>query len=151
MSASPPLAEQEHRRRAGEHHDVGRALHQAAENEWAAVCYFYAAYHLVKTAMLLDPIWSNAPARVALHLELTPDDRFCTRHHGSGRSGDGRMWGINELVLLMYPQIVKPYERLHQASIQVRYGAGLPKGALPSLLADLEAIKAASDAGTLVA
>lgn len=150
MSASPPLAETEHRRRADRHLVVGGAL-EAAGDEWACVPLFYGAYHLVKAAMLLDPIWTDAPRRVGFHMELTPDDKLVTRHHGRKVSGDGRQWGINELVLMLYPQIVKPYERLHQASIQVRYGAGLPAGALPSLRVDVDAIKAASDAGELVA
>ena len=122
-----------------------------AGDEWAAVPLFYAGYHLVKAALLIDPIWTDAPRRVGIHMELTPDDKLVTRHHGRKISGDGRRWGINEIVLLLYAHIVAPYERLHQASIQVRYGAGLPAGALPSLRVDIDSIKAESDAGTLFA
>ncbi len=37
----------------------------------------------------------------------------------------GREWGINELVLSLYPKVVRDYERLHQASNDVRYHEGL--------------------------
>lgn len=54
-------------------------------------------------------------------------------------------------MLLLYPSIVGEYELFHQASIQVRYGAGLPEGALSDLRDALAKIQAASDAAELVA
>lgn len=150
MASSPPLAEQQHRDRAGRHLVIGEAL-ESAGDEWAVVPLFYASYHLVKAALLIDPIWDDANRRTAVHVELTPADRFVTRHHGRRVTGNGRHWGINELVLKLYPVIVQEYERLHQASIQVRYGAGLPSDALPALRVDVDHVCAQSAAGALTA
>ena len=48
---------------------------------------------------------------------------------------------MNELVQILYKQAVKRYERLHLASIQVRYSVGLDPVALPLLVDDLTAIE----------
>lgn len=132
------------------HQKVGAALGEAGD-EWAAVCWFYSAYHLIKATMLVDPLWNNPAAFHALHPDLNPDDRFVDRHRGRRRVGGPTEWGVNELVALLYPKAAAPYERLHQASIKVRYSTGLPSAALPSLPRDLEALCAMDAAGGLMA
>lgn len=129
-----PLREDEHRARAERHQVVGDAL-AAAGDEWAAVMWFYSAYHLIKAALLCDPIWFDLRSLTTLNVELTPGERFTGRHKGRRRIGSNqpREWGINDLVLVLYRPAAGFYERLHQASIDVRYGAGLPAGALPDL------------------
>jgi len=120
------------------HQVVGNALGDAGD-EWAAVVWFYSAYHLIKGALLRDPIWSDLGALANISLELMPEDRFTSRHRGRRRAnGAPREWGVNELVLKLYRKAAKPYDLLHQASISVRYGAGLPDGALPELREALE-------------
>jgi len=100
---------------------VGDAL-AAAGDEWSTVCYFYAAYHIVKHALTTDPVFQDSSALIAIHPQLTHRDRYVGRHHGRRLPGE---WGVNDLVLKLYPAAVPAYERLHQASIAVRYQAGL--------------------------
>jgi hypothetical protein len=45
--------------RAREHAAVGDALITAADNEWAAVCFFYAAYQIAIAAISDDPIFDD--------------------------------------------------------------------------------------------
>lgn len=136
-----------HLERAARHRKVGEALRDAGD-EWAAVCYFYSAYHLVKHALLIDPIFDDPTALSRIHVTLTPDDRFTTSHHGRQRSGQPRDWGVNELVSRLYRPIAGNYERLHQASIHVRYESGLNLP-LDQMVAALEAVQAAHAAGEL--
>jgi hypothetical protein len=110
-------------------------------HEWAAVPLFYSAYHFVKRAMIRDPIWDQVNALQSLHQGLIPDDRYIDRHKGRQRPGQPRQWGVNEIVTLLYKPIARPYDRLHQASIDVRYGVGLDPVALPDLLRDLALIE----------
>lgn len=132
MSSQATLREHEHRTRADRHRKIGDLLVQAGD-EWGAVPLFYCAFHYVKAAMLRDPIWGDVTALQSIHQDLIPEDRYVERHHGRRRNGAPREWGVNEIVLQLYPQVVKQYEVLHQASIKVRYGTGLPDGALPAL------------------
>lgn len=96
-----------------------------AGDEWGAVCLFYAAYHAVKAALLEDTVFDTIDACQAVNRDLLPQDRDTTRHNGRRRTSSGREWGINELVLLLYRPAAGTYEKLHQASIDVRYGDGL--------------------------
>lgn len=85
MPSSPPLPAAEHQRRASRHTTVGRALDDAGD-EWAGVVYSYAAYLLVKAALLNDPLWSDVSAMHGKHHDLVRDDRLTTRHHGRKRT-----------------------------------------------------------------
>lgn len=145
------LAVEQHQQRADRHLHIGRALFDAGD-EWAAVPFFYCAYHHVKAALLDDPVWGDISRMHRLHPDLIPDDRWVSRHHGrKGLPGAPRQWGINDLVLLLYPSIVKQYEQLHQASIDVRYSTGLPPGALEALPAAVEHVRTEVQEGHLVA
>lgn len=148
----PPLREREHQRRAERHLEVGAAL-LGASDEWTAVPLFYSAYHFVKAAMLVDPIWQSPGDLHRLHSDLIADDRFTDRHKGRRRPGGAaKEWGINDLVMLLYRPQVRDYEILHQASVTVRYGAGLPADAdLTALSAACERISAAYAAGSIAA
>ena len=150
MVSSTPLAEQAHLDRAARHIVIGSALADAGD-EWAAVPMFYSAYHFVKAALLVDPIWWDIQRLQGTRPDLIPDDRFTKRHHGHRQTGRPREWGINELVLVLYPSIARDYEQLHVASIDVRYHEGLPSGALPDLRAAMDRIRAASESGALTA
>lgn len=123
----PPLTASKHKSRAERHTTVGSALFEAGD-EWAVVCFFYAAFHHVKTAMLEDPLFDDIRRMHEKHADLIQNDRLVTRHVGRRGMTTGKEWGVNELVGLLYPQIRREYEQLHQASIQVRYQSGLPGG-----------------------
>ena len=132
-SLTPP----EHGSRASRHRKVGDALASAGE-EWAFVCFFYGAYHLVKAALLCDPVFDD-PIRLAKSpVPLRPDDRFVSRHRGRRRPGVEVEWGVNDLVATIYRFIREDYELLHQLSIEVRYGAcrSLPPLAVGSAALD---------------
>jgi hypothetical protein len=136
--------------RGASHAQLGRTLADV-DHEWAAVPLFYSAYHLVKLAMLRDPIWDRVNALQTLHQGLIPDDRFTERHKGRQRRGEPRQWGVNEIVSVLYKNIARPYERLHLASIDVRYGVGLDMDAMPDLLRDLALIEDLESSGAIVA
>lgn len=144
------LAHGTHTQRAHRHHKVGCAIADSGD-EWAAVCFFYSAYHLAKAALLQDPIFDDVGRLHQKHLDLIPDDRFTDRHHVRTTRGERRGWGVNELVQLLYPSMVADYEKLHSASVSVRYRAGLPADAVPSLRASVDRIRAAAANGELVA
>lgn len=151
MVNTTPLREEEHLRRAERHRKIGDLLAEA-DDEWAAVPLFYSAYHLVKAALLVDPIWSDLRQLTAISVDLAPEDKFTDRHKGRKRqTGQPREWGLNELVLKFYRPVVGSYDRLHQASINVRYGAGLPAGAVEPLQAAMQQIQDAHEADSLVA
>ena len=118
------LSADEHRARAYEHEGLGRLLAES-NHDWAAVALFYAAYHHVKAALVEDVIFDDYDSCQALNPGLLPDDRFTTRHQGRKQTSAGREWGINELVLVLYRSAAGTYERLHQASVDVRYQSGL--------------------------
>jgi hypothetical protein len=136
--------------RAQEHADVGDALIAAADNEWAAVCYFYAAYQLAIAAISDDPIFDDLQRLQGVNAELLPDDRHTTRHKGRKNTSHGREWGVNELMLLLYGQAVgAAYEKLHHASVCVRYEP--PLRTPPARAREwLDVILAAEAAGELV-
>lgn len=136
-----------HIRRADRHFKVGDALH-AAGDEWAAVCFFYSAYHVVKAALLTDAVFDDIGALKALNTNLTPDDRYSTRHQGA-RGLSSPVLGINEIVGLLYPGVAAQYRLLHMASVQVRY-----KDSLATTLDDCKeyslAVRDAFETGQLV-
>lgn len=143
-----PLTATDHVARAARHRKVGDALADAGD-EWALVCFFYSAYHLVKAALVSDPVFDD-PARLAkAPISLTPDDRHVTSHKGRRRPGSPQEWGVNDLVAMLYRFIRDDYELLHQASIEVRYGQGLVLPPLKTAREALDRISARSDSGTL--
>jgi hypothetical protein len=143
----------DHEARALEHDRVAELLFRADE-DWAAVAYFYAGLHRVRAALLADPIFSDATALRAKHHMLTHRDRHCTKHTGHFRERNGvriKVWGLNELVSVLYPQAAVPYEALYRASIDVRYERGLARTSLAALRGDAEQIRDAYTSGGLVA
>lgn len=150
MTSSSVWSAEQHCLRATHHAHVGDALAGSGESEWAAVCFFYAGYHLVRAALLIDPVFSDPTRLSKLNVELTPEDRQTERHKGRKNTANGREWGINELVLLLYRAIAGPYDRLHQASIDVRYGRGL-RGDVSDLREHLTTIEEAYAGGLLIA
>lgn len=116
------LTADDHRSRSDRHAKMGEALLSAGD-EWSAVMYFYAAYHKLKAALLEDPLFDHFDSCQAAHSDLLPEDRFTSRH--SGRRGQNKEWGLNELVRVLYRPASGPYHRLHTMSIDVRYNHGL--------------------------
>lgn len=127
--------------------ETARSL-RSADDEWFAVCYFYAAYHTVKAALLEDPLFEDPAALSTRSRHLTPDDRYATHHQA--RLGKGpRKLGVNDIVRVLYPNIAVEYVRLHMASIDVRCNSGLTTIAGSSVEADYEALIAAYVGGHL--
>jgi len=148
---SLPLREDQHRARAQRHRFIGDLLAEASD-EWGAVPLFYSGYHMIKAAMLRDPIWEQVNALQTINQDLIPDDKYTDRHRGRRRTGGGaREWGVNELVQVLYPKASPSYERLHQGSIDVRYGIGLPFGALPALRDAMDRLEELDSSGELEA
>lgn len=128
-ATDPRLSIENHKARAKYHAEVGDMIAgNDAGQEWAGVCYFYAAYHLVQAALINDPIFDEPTLLSRIHVDLSPQDRFTSRHKGRKRTSNGAEWGVNDLVLLLYKQIAGVYDRLHQASNDIRYGRGLRSG-----------------------
>lgn len=146
MVASVQLTAETHKQRSASHLVVGRGLIEVGEASWGGVAVFYSAYHLIKAALIEDPIFDDFDRLRALDATLTADDRYATSHHG--RRKPPIQWGINELVLKLYRSVVGDYERLHQASIDTRYGTGY-KGPPDELLERQARVQASYDAGHL--
>jgi hypothetical protein len=120
------VRETDRARRAQAHAEVGDALYTSAANEWAAVCWFYSAYHLVVAAIAADPVFDDVSRLQRISLYLAPSDRYTERHQGRRRSGAHPEWGINDLVVALYDQdVAAAYDKLHNASVEVRYQSGL--------------------------
>lgn len=122
------------------------ALAQAGD-EWSAVLYFYAAYHEVKAALIDDPVFDELDTCLAVRSDLQPEDRFTSRHQGRRHSAS-KEWGINELVLLLYPTVAGTYNRLHTMSIDVRYHQGL-RGTHDDVLIVWDKFRSLCDSGAL--
>jgi hypothetical protein len=120
----------------------------AAGDEWFAVCYFYAAYHLVRAAFIADPVFDSIKALAEIDGRLVMEDRFIERHQGRV-DGRTRTLGVNDVVRMLYPAITVEYRRLHAASIAVRYSEGLRTIAPATVLADYAVVRGAYDAGKL--
>lgn len=136
MSARPLLYAQ-HVERAARHQLVGAALHEEIEEDWAGVCYFYSAYHLVKAALTTDPVFDDLSSLKKIDPNLMETDRWADKHHVP-RTAPG--FGINNLVKLIYPAIQGSYHELHGASVGVRYGLGVTVP-LDDLALDLEDVR----------
>jgi hypothetical protein len=148
-----PLSVEQHVLRADGHEALGVTLHEVG-HEWAAVAYFYAAYHLVSGALLSDPIFADPGRLASANAHLTMADRDVTKHKGYMKFGPGasrtKVWGLSDLVALLYRSINPFYSQLHEASVDVRYGTGL-RVPLDKLAAAQKLIKDEYAAGTLLA
>lgn len=133
-----PLACAQHVERATHHVLVGNALHEEINEEWAGVCYFYSAYHLVKAALTTDPIFDDLTALKKIDPNLMETDRWADKHHVPSKASG---FGINNLVKLIYPETQGSYHELHGASVGVRYGLGVTVP-LNDLAADLRDVRA---------
>jgi hypothetical protein len=107
---SATLVVADHVARSVQHHRIADILFDADE-EWAAVPYFYASLHRIRAALLADPIFDNPAALRTKHHLLTHRDRHCNKHNGHFRNGT-KVWGLNELVNVLYPQVIVSYEAL---------------------------------------
>lgn len=104
-------------------------------DEWFAVCYFYSAYHTVKSAFIEDPVFDDINDLARVDRFLIMEDRFATSHHGRVSNGIRRL-GVNDIVARLYPTVAAEYVRLHMASLAVRYGRGLGVISAESVKAD---------------
>lgn len=120
-------------------------------DEWAAVCYFYAAYHVVRAAFIEDPVFDSIAAAAAKHPNLGMQDRWATNHQARLGSGP-RALGINDIVKIIYPSIKFEYVELHSWSVNVRYNEGLePTASIQDAARYYERIRNEYDAGNLKA
>lgn len=133
--------------RAKEHAKLADVLFETKQ-EWAAVCGFYSAYHLMRAALLSDPIFDDAHRLSEKSDKIRPEDRFVSKHSKGGLSSTS--YGLNEIVSVLYVEFRARYYRLHIASNAVRYGRGLEALRLPELKKDLEQITQAFEVGKLV-
>ena len=147
MSRARRLSVDGHRGRADEHERLGRLLAETG-HEWAAVALFYAAYHHVKASLLEDALFDDHEACQKRNPDLLPEDRYTTRHNGRRYTSNGREWGLNELVFLLYRPVAGVYDKLHQASNDVRYQSGL-KAHPTEILSLYEDFLRLRDAGAL--
>lgn len=139
--------------RADSHETLADVLAET-QQEWAAVVYFYSAYHLVSATLLRDPVFDDPSRLASLNPQLTMADRRTTRHHGYMQFGPGgsrtKIWGLNDLIGALYKHVWPFYLQLHEASIDVRYNNGL-RVPLEKVAQAHGLIKDEFTAGTLVA
>ena len=131
--------------------DAARAAAEtlrSADDEWFAACLASSAYHLVKAAMLGDPIFDSPDELRLRDPRLTPESRFITTHQGL-RGADGRSLGLTDVVRILYPAIAVEYERLHMASRDIHYGDGLGVISAESVIDDYSVIRDAWDSELL--
>lgn len=119
------------------------------DDSWFAVCYFYAAYHLMRASFIADPIFESLPALSRVSPNLTFEHRWVTHHSGRVSRGE-RTLGINDVVRMLYPQVSAIYLRLHSASVGVRYYSGLAPITKESVQSDFQVIADAYSGGELV-
>lgn len=102
------------------HYATAQALDTAGD-EWAAVCYFYAAFRAARAALYNDTRLDSDAAARAAHPRLNAGSRHVDFHNGYRTVGPG----MNDVVRYLYPAIGSAYELLHTKSIEVRYLDGL--------------------------
>ncbi len=98
----------------------------AAGNEWATVCYFYAAFRAVRAALQNDARLNSDAAARAANAKLTASSRHVDFHNGHPQRGPG----VNAVVRFLYPAIGAKYELLHTKSVEVRYQGGITAGTI---------------------
>lgn len=133
--------------RARDHAKLAEVMFDTGQ-EWAAVCAFYSAYHLIRASLLSDPVFDDANRLSKINPKILPEDRFVAKHSKGGLSSAA--FGINEIVSVLYLEIRARYLRLHVASNQVRYGRGIKAITAPSLREDLHEITRAFEAGEII-
>lgn len=144
------LTAEQHIERAEHHRAVGEALIKAANHEWASVPYFYSAYHLVKHALLTDPVFDDPTKLAAIKPGLDPGHRYAVIHQARKSSSGPRDFGVNDLVLWLYRASANDYDILHKASCAVRYDNGI-EIPLERIAAAYESVRAAHTNAELVA
>lgn len=129
MASTVRLNQAGHQAAAVRNAKTATALLDAGE-EWAAVVYFYAVFHLVKASYIDDPIWDDEPRLIAKHAELTSEARFATNHNSHPSADGSRNWGSTDLVRYLLPGYIhKAYTALLIASYEVRYDGALSPNA----------------------
>lgn len=120
-------------------------------NQWFAVAYFYAGYHIVRASLIQDPVFKDLARLHAVNPTWAPEDRFNTHHTARRAPGHPVPPGVRDMVNALYLDVQIEYARLHSASVAVRYDIGLD-GYDPAVLAnDFSMISAAAMEGRLVA
>lgn len=109
-----------HLRRARSHIAAADTLRSVGD-EWATVCYFYAVFHVVRAALLVDVrLNSDASAR-AVNSQLSASSRHVDFHEGHKSRGPG----LNQVVRMLFPAVAAQYVLLHVKSVEIRYRDGL--------------------------
>jgi hypothetical protein len=125
--AAPSIAAQ-HLARSAVHEAAAMTL-AASNDDWAAVCYFYAAYRRVLGAFQVDQRLNSDSAARNVDSRMTASSRHVTHHQFHPNRG----LGVNDLVRHLYPAIGAKYELLHTKSVEVRYLNGLTAGSLADI------------------
>lgn len=109
------------------HRKIGLTLAQTdVGHPWGCVAMFYAAYHSARWALQRDDRFDDLAALKAINPNLMPEDRNTTKHKARRSRGNHHVpdFGVSDLVLLLYPTAASAYDKLHHASIEVRYDEG---------------------------
>jgi hypothetical protein len=114
--------------RSAEHYAAAERLN-GLDDEWGAVCYFYAAYVAARAALYRDVRLDSDPAARRADSKLTASSRHVDFHNGHPNRG----LGMNQVVSVLYPSIGSKYELLHIQSVEVRYGSGLVNASLADI------------------
>ena len=130
-------------------HDAAAQLLDERGEEWAAVAYFYASYHRVRAAILVDPVFDSLVDLPKVDPRISVQHREISRHEGR-IVGGRRDIGVNDLVRTLYRPIYAEYLVLHDASVKVRYGRGISADRLAGVRACWSTVKHQYDAGALV-
>ena len=130
-------------------HDAAAQLLDEWGEEWAAVAYFYASYHRVRAAILVDPVFDSLVDLTNVDARISGQNREFRRHAGP-IVGGRRDIGVNDLVRTLYRPIYAEYLVLHDASVKVRYGRGISGDRLAGVRACWSTVKHEYDAGALV-
>lgn len=129
--------------RSEEHGKLATLMFETGQ-EWAAVCAFYSAYHLVRASLMTDPVFDDLERLRKISPKIFPEDRTVSKHSKGGLSSAS--FGVNELVSFLYPAVRARYARLHVASNQVRYERGIRAIATTNLQEDhAEIVRAFTD------
>lgn len=106
--------------RSAEHYRTAVLLADAGE-EWAVVCFFYAAFSAARAALYNEPRLDSDAAARAVNSKLTASSRHVDFHNGHPSRGPG----MNQIVEILFHPVGAKYELLHVKSCEVRYGFGL--------------------------
>lgn len=129
MTSAPlSLDSDDHKQHAHSHLRSAEVILDAGEGGWAVTAAFYSSFHVMRAAILADPIWDQGPTALSkVNPNLSMDCRYASHHQGNAKRGRGP--GVREIVRWLYPEYNSRYSLLHGASITVRYeqgGSNLP-------------------------